>query len=297
MRVGPIRMGRTSPRRVPTHLARRNPTTQKGGHSQGSAAAPIPPPPPLKAVQLRPSKMKQSSSPLLLVLAGVLSLSLLLGVAAAPSPPNNSHGQDKGLDNVHDVVQKVWSAIELWIYRLLHGGQNPPGYGASSSASSSSVRTYVLCLESLSSSASRPVAAVLTSPALCAPGLVDARLVLGHVVDRHLVRHLLHLVRRRPHHVQCRVVDRHRLVQRVVPRSRCESLPPACARPRPAFRADHLDLDPPAPVLDLRLVVVDRQRRPLGLRLAARRVRLRRTGAVVLRAVVLDHVRRQVLLH
>jgi hypothetical protein len=65
----------------------------------------------------------------------ILSLSLVfLAVSAAPF---NDHGNDGsghayGHDkqNVHEKVQHIWSAIQLWLYRLLHGGKYPPGFNA-----------------------------------------------------------------------------------------------------------------------------------------------------------------------
>lgn len=73
-----------------------------------------------------PSHLPYATSPAMIKARSVLPLAtiacvlLALSVSAAPTN-DNPH-------SAHDTINDIWSAINLWLYRLLHGGKYPPGY-------------------------------------------------------------------------------------------------------------------------------------------------------------------------
>lgn len=88
-------------------------------------------------------KAAAAASPLALAFASVLALTLLVSTAsAAPATSNNSQAQAAQNNGLHlgQQIHDIWSAFELWLYRLLHGGRNPPGWDGASSSSSAVVR-------------------------------------------------------------------------------------------------------------------------------------------------------------
>lgn len=90
--------------------------------------------------------MKAATASPLLAFASVLAFSLLVSAAPAASQDDqlrqaNTFGNGGG--NLGEQIHKLWSAFELWVYRLLHGGRNPPGWGVPVSSSSSVVR--IIC--------------------------------------------------------------------------------------------------------------------------------------------------------
>jgi len=76
-----------------------------------------------KSLPIQLSPPFNMRSQIVALFAAIVVLAL---VQAAPN------GINRGLDNRSlepRTLDKVWSALELLIYRLTHGGQYPPGYG------------------------------------------------------------------------------------------------------------------------------------------------------------------------
>ncbi|CED84786.1 Ribonuclease, T2 family [Phaffia rhodozyma] len=111
------------------------------------------------------------------ILAMAAFLVVLPQVASAA--PSSSSSTESSSTSIGEWWNNFWSAWDLWWYRLLHGGRNPPGYlGTTSSSSSVSMsRTSTLILSStLSRVSATPsfVSVSVSSSAVSKPSSVSS---------------------------------------------------------------------------------------------------------------------------
>lgn len=166
----------------------------------------------MKPERASPSKPKDSlaEGPTTMRSHYLSLFTVLLVLALANAAPHAAAQLEQSHRLESRTLGHIWSALELWLYRLTHGGQYPPGYGQTPGVSTSttvaqpsrtssvagSSSSVVISITSASSSIESPTIAASSSsssvPTVAVPvptststskGFLYAKQTVGDVIE------------------------------------------------------------------------------------------------------------------